>query len=322
MGTPHLPSVETTVSPGIRMKSLLLLSLVCFAAGQDVPRKIRDQMAQWNFQERCWGYETMTQISLAMFKAQEYCNTLAPQHMDHSTMTKPFFATSSQFRRPIRPVAKRNDNVELVKGLLKLLNRNKRQAEEIDTGLLNPTEEDFMEFVEDMKDWKTGLAMKISNLTCVMTQLQMIDDQGKPNMQQYTEGWWEGVDTSNEHIAASDPEWKEMMINSYMDCNDIAQSWPQESLDRNPLTKKFGRNMIFFRCAKKSENLNCGKWQILKGLEVWYGKASEEDRQRMTAIGLPANKYDAAVVSMMVLYDAATPEEEFVNDFFWGKGGM
>merc|ERR1712080_402255 len=253
---------------GIRMKSLLLLSLVCFAAGQDVPRKIRDQMAQRNFQERCWGYETMTQISLQLFKAQEYCNTLAPLHsMDHSTMTKPFFPTSSQFRRP-RPVHKRNDNLELVKGLLKLLNRNKRQAEEIDTGLLNPTEEDFMEFVEDMKDWKQGL---------------------------------------------------HMMINSYQDCHDIAEAWPQESLDRNVLTKKYGRNMIFFRCAKKSENLNCGKWQILKGLEFWYGQASEEDRQRMTAIGLPANKYDAAVVSMMVLYDAVTPEEEFVNDFFWGK---
>merc|ERR1712080_116634 len=229
MGTPHLPSVRTTVLTGIGMKSLLLLSLVCFAAGQDVPRKIRDQMAQWNFQERCWGYETMTQISLQLFKAQEYCNTLAPLHsMDHSTMTK-------------------------------------------------------------------------------------------PNMQQYTEGWWEGVDYDNEHIATSDPEWKEMMINSYQDCHDIAEAWPQESLDRNVLTKKYGRNMIFFRCAKKSENLNCGKWQILKGLEVWYGQASEEDRQRMTAIGLPANKYDAAVVSMMVLYDAVTPEEEFVNDFFWGK---
>merc|ERR1711981_940049 len=313
MGTPHLPSVSTTVLSGIRMKVLLLLSLVCFASSQDVPRKIREQMAQWNFQERCWGYETMTQISLQMFKAQEYCNTLAPLHsMDHSTMTKPFFSTSSQFRRP-RPVPKRNDNVELVKGLLKLLNRNKRQAEELDTGLLNPTEEDFVEFVEDMKN---------CNLTCVMTQLQMIDDQGKPNMQQYTEGWWDGVDTTNEHIAASDPEWKEMMIDSYRDCHDIAESWPQEALDRNPLTKKYGRNMIFFRCARKSENLNCGKWQILKGLEVWYGQATEEDRQRMTAIGLPANKYDAAVVSMMVLYDAATPEEEFVNDFFWGKGDM
>merc|ERR1712186_55924 len=103
MGTPHLPSVSTTVLSGIRMKSLLLLSLVCFAAGQDVPRKTREQMAQWNFQERCWGYETMTQISLQMFKAQEYCNTLAPQHMDHSTMTKPFFATSSQFRVPSDP---------------------------------------------------------------------------------------------------------------------------------------------------------------------------------------------------------------------------
>merc|ERR1712080_203737 len=80
MGTPHLPSVRTTVLTGIGMKSLLLLSLVCFAAGQDVPRKIRDQMAQWNFQERCWGYETMTQISLQLFKAQEYCNTLPPLH--------------------------------------------------------------------------------------------------------------------------------------------------------------------------------------------------------------------------------------------------
>merc|ERR1711981_373400 len=78
MGTPHLPSVSTTVLSGIRMKVLLLLSLVCFASSQDVPRKIREQMAQWNFQERCWGYETMTQISLQMFKAQEYCNTLAP----------------------------------------------------------------------------------------------------------------------------------------------------------------------------------------------------------------------------------------------------
>merc|ERR1712080_148834 len=193
-----------------------------------------------------------------------------------------------------------------------------RQAEEIDTGLLNPTEEDFMEFVEDM-----NLETRPPHED---QQPHLRDDPapddrrpGQAQHAQYTEGWWEGVDYDNEHIAASDPEWKEMMINSYQDCHDIAEAWPQESLDRNVLTKKYGRNMIFFRCAKKSENLNCGKWQILKGLEVWYGQVSEEDRQRMTAIGLPANKYDAAVVSMMVLYDAATPEEEFVNDFFWGK---
>jgi hypothetical protein len=286
-----------------------------------IPEKIREHMSRWNDAEKCFGADMMTEFSLQQHKAQEYCKTLAPQHsMDHSTMTKPFFA-SSAFRRPsTRPVPKRNnDNVELVKGLLKLLNRNKRQAEEVSTGLLNPTEEDFMEFVDDMKDWKHGLHMKISNLSCVMTQLRMLDDQGKPNMEQYTTGFWEGVDTEDNTIAASDPEWKEMMINSYMDCHDIAMAWPQESLDRNPLTKKFGRNMIFFKCAKKSEDRNCGKFQVLKGLEVWYGEGTEEDRERMTAIGLPANKYDAAVVSMMVLYDAATPEEEFVGDFFWGK---
>lgn len=305
------------------MKGLFLLFLVGLATGQDVPRKIGEQMMRWNMQSRCWGNEAATQYALQQFQAQEYCKTL-PSGVDADFSIpngKPFLPA---IRRNVpRPVPKRNDNVELVRGLLKLLSRNKRQAEEIDTGLLNPTEEDFMEFVENMKDWRHGLATKISNLTCALTQMGALDDQGKPNMQQYTEGYWETlVDETNENIAASDPEWKEMMINSYKDCNDIAQAWPEESLNRNPLTKKYGRNMIFFRCAKKSENLNCGKWQVLKGLEVWYGKATEEDRQRMTAIGLPANKYDAALVSMMVLYDAATPEEEFVNDFFWGKGGM
>jgi len=303
------------------MKGLFLLFLVGLASGQDVPRKIGEQMMRWNMQSRCWGNDAVTQYALEQFQATEYCKTL-PSKVDSDFSRpagKPFFPT---IRRTVpRPVPKRNDNVELVRGLLKLLSRNKRQADEIDTGLLNPTEEDFMDFVEDMKDWRQGLSTKISNLTCVLTQMGALDDQGNPNLEAYTETYWEQlpIDEEDTSIAASDPEWKEMMINSYKDCHDIAMAWPEESLNRNPLTKKYGRNMIFFRCAKKSENLNCGKWQVLKGLEVWYGQASEEDRQRMTAIGLPANKYDAAVVSMMVLYDAATPEEEFVNDFFWGK---
>merc|ERR1712083_1039192 len=46
------------------------------ATGQDVPRKIGEQMMRWNMQSRCWGNEAATQYALQQFQAQEYCKTL------------------------------------------------------------------------------------------------------------------------------------------------------------------------------------------------------------------------------------------------------
>merc|ERR1711931_550030 len=59
------------------------------------------------------------------------------------------------------------------------------------------------------------------------------------------------------------------------------------------------------------------KAQMLKWLETIYGSDPSEDPSEY---GLPKDKYDAAAVSIMVLNNAATPEEEFVGEFFWGMG--
>ena len=61
----------------------------------------------------------------------------------------------------------------------------------------------------------------------------------------------------------------------------------------------------------------CAKAQMLKWLQTIYGSDPNEDPSEY---GLPKDKYDAAAVSVMVLNNAATPEEEFVGDFFWEMG--
>merc|ERR1719237_97228 len=59
--------------------------------------------------------------------------------------------------------------------------RRKRQA----NGLLNPSEEDKEEFLEDYMDFKHSMETKIGNLSCVMTQLEMLDAAGNINMETY-----------------------------------------------------------------------------------------------------------------------------------------
>ena len=65
------------------------------------------------------------------------------------------------------------------------------------------------------------------------------------------------------------------------------------------------------------ERKMCAKAQMLKWLETIYGTDPSEDPSEY---GLPKDKYDAAALSIMVLNNAATPEEEFVGEFFWGMG--
>ena len=53
-----------------------------------------------------------------------------------------------------------------------------------------------------------------------------------------------------------DPEFKAKVVEGYNDCYEVAGSVPQEILDRNPLTKQFGRHLMFFKCAKVSRKFH------------------------------------------------------------------
>ena len=62
---------------------------------------------------------------------------------------------------------------------------------------------------------------------------------------------------------------------------------------------------------------NCALGQMKRWVEQWYG-APENN----TAYGLPADEDEAAGRGLMVLDNAASEEEKFVSDFFWGVPEM
>jgi len=294
---------------------VLLLSLVGLAVGShELPKSIMKTLNRWNLQEKCFGRENNIAFSLALHKSTEKCKQLNPLiPSGFMTLPQPINQNPST-----KPAAQASDS-EILSKLAQLLlpniqqlRRNKRDA----GGLLETDEAEFQEFLDNLDDFKMGMMSKISNLTCVFTQMNMMDSNMQPNMYMYTTSLWEQIDYSDRESAVADPEWIQKMITSYNDCHDIAQAWPQKSLDRNEITKMFGRQMVFFKCAKKMELVNCAKHQILKALDLWYG---EDSMDNMSQYGLPKDKYDAAALSLMVMYESATDEEEFVDDFFWSN---
>merc|ERR1712106_1302007 len=138
-------------------------------------------------------------------------------------------------------------------------------------GLLETDEEDFQEFLEDFTDFKQDMTTKMSNLTCVLSKLKMLDSNLQVNLKAYTHDFWNEVDLS-QTLAGSDPVWRNMMTAAYQDCYSIAQSWPQETLNKNPITKVFGRHMVFFKCAKKVEAKCCMEAQADEWLSALYGE--------------------------------------------------
>merc|ERR1711872_439747 len=109
-------------------------------------------------------------------------------------------------------------------------------------------------------------------------------------------------------------ERREKIATAYEDCHDLAESWPATSLNRRPMTRMFGRQMIFFKCADRTERRVCTEAQLLENLETFYGSESDEETaERIAAIGPPEDKYDAAAISIAVLQNAQSEEEKFVE---------
>merc|ERR1712242_454892 len=257
----------TSSSSGNMLRFLTLAAALALAAGMGMDeKKIMKDMMVFNSMTACWGKGNMYLYKLALLEATEQCtqqdhhNLLKPANpilslLNQDAETLPFQLSNNQARNNNPFLSSSNSNNPFKSSSSQLnLNawnnlwgnsRSKRQAE----GLLQPTEEDFEEFLGD-------IATKMGNLTCVMQKLNMLDSNLQVNMAQYTTDVWNKIDLS-QTMAGEDPEWRNVLTTHYKDCYDIARSFPQSALNRNPLTKVFGRHMVFFKCAKKVEHKCC-----------------------------------------------------------------
>merc|ERR1712165_114124 len=202
----------TSSSSGNMLRFLTLAAALALAAGMGMDeKKIMKDMMVFNSMTACWGKGNMYLYKLALLEATEQCT-----QQDHHNLLKP--------ANPILSLL--NQDAETLPFQL-----SNRQAE----GLLQPTEEDFREFLEDFEEFKGDIATKMGNLTCVMQKPDMLDSNLQVNMAQYTTNVWNKIDLS-QTMAGEDPEWRNMLTTHYKDCYDIARSFPQSALNRNPLT--------------------------------------------------------------------------------------
>ena len=229
---------------------------------------IRRDMDKFNNDAMCWGVENMMAYRLAQYKAMEECgkygqfSTLpAPSNNPFTTLpgdaSNPWTNVPQPIdsrRSPLSKLLNRGSNLQNSDKWTNLwsdfLNgRSKRQAEE---GILEIDEAAELEqFLEDYDEFKTDIGSMIGNLTCVLTKLDMLDSSLQVNLKLWTTDIWQQMNL-RKTLAGEDPEWRQKLIGGYTDCYQIASNWPQQSLDRNPITKVFGRHMIFFKCAMVS----------------------------------------------------------------------
>merc|ERR1712045_44362 len=277
----------TSSSSGNMLRFLTLAAALALAAGMGMDeKKIMKDMMVFYSMTACWGKGNMYLYKLALLEATEQCtqqdhhNLLKPANpilslLNQDAETLPFQLSNNQARNNNPFLSSSNSNNPFKSSSSQLnLNawnnlwgnsRSKRQAE----GLLQPTEEDFREFLEDFEEFKGDIATKMGNLTCVMQKLNMLTTH-------------------------------------YKDCYDIARSFPQSALNRTPLTKVFGRHMVFFKCAKKVEHKCCAMACANDMLETLYGT---NDNYDWTQHNMPQNKYKRAALTLKIMYGTASDEE-------------
>merc|ERR1712107_968039 len=301
------------------MTRILLLSMVASGMAISTREAIQMDMEKFNNDAMCWGVENMMYYRLAQYQAMEersksglasrMVRPTLPANLNNQQGSLNRFLNNANSRNPLSALLSRNSIGSSAQNSWNSLFRNRRAAE----GLLEVDEEEELErFVEDFADFKEDIGSMIGNLTCVMTKLDMLDSALQVNLKLWTTDVWQQLDLKKT-LAGEDPEWRQKMIGGYTDCYQVASNWPQQSLDRNPITKVFGRHMIFFKCAMKQEKKMCGMAQMYSWLKTLYG---DSDDFNWSQFGLPQDKYDRAALTIMVQTQAASKEERFINDFF------
>ena len=295
---------------------VILSILVSLAQAEDgVGWKMMQKIHKYNLYSRCWGDDLMVQFAAKINRAIKFCGSVQP----------PMYGGMTPF--PF-PAAIDNIQLEALRGLLSnpalatFLKGNQANAwQPFGNGfgrkkraLFDPNSEDKEDFMNDVLDFKTGTATTMGNMSCVLTQVEMIDSAGNINMNFYSLAAMSP--TLENSPAGSDREFLQMMVDGFKDCNEISSSFPQKALDRhpNPMMKKYGRHHIFLKCAMKVEDRCCTQFHLKEWVELMYGPITEEKIEKFS---LPQNKYDAAEMVIKVMHESMSPAEEKDDDFFW-----
>lgn len=305
------------------------------AGGYKEVKEWAKKIGKHHFMTGCWGEQSTMKYYKAIEEYTEQCMQLAPafeielfetedagdNFIDDSDdeMVDPFISTSQGFESLPAQLVQAGGQVprnpleawmtfwaqNYGKGQKSPFQRSKRDAP-VDP----PSREDLMKFSEALGEFKEMKTGHIANLTCVMRKMKYLNSNLGVNVRHFTsdEMWDDLVETP-------EPAFKNKMIEGYKMCYEYSENIPMDVLEKKgPYFKQFGRQMMFFKCAKKMGMAVCVKKELLKWIEYLYGKPNASLRAKL---GLPKDEYDSAFLTFMVKDKMQNPESKFINEFFF-----
>jgi hypothetical protein len=286
-------------------------------AGGEISDDIMEELNSWNLFARCYGEENYLNWCVAINNAFKSCQdvaappspALAANEVSQEVVRNVRLAQYPGWPAGVAPAAGAWGNRPWSPFLLPqpaFGGRKKRQV--VGAGLLHPTEEEIAAFGAAALNLKLSMPAKVGNLSCVLSKMNMIDAAGNVNLQHFTVEKWNMLGPNG---AAKDPAFVAKMQEGYTDCYNIAQAWPQSSLDKNPMSKTWGRQMFFFKCAMKLSTKACAQAQMLEHLEQLYGKMDPA-----TFPELKGDLYEAASYAFNVEREMMSPEKKMIQRFF------
>ena len=278
---------------------LALLCAVLTVSCSEISEQLAYKIHRYNLMCHCWGEEAVDKHAFAMMEACKKCGASQQAGL---ALTLPAPLPVQLMRSPLPMYNMPQYFSYPVHGIHAAYGKKKREV----------SEEERIEFLNSLAHFESEMLSKMGNLTCVLQELKVLDAFGNIDMNHCS---YETLSKEYGNTpAGSDPAFLRKVADAMTDCYDIAQSWPQQSLDRNPFMKLHGRHMIFFHCQKKAENNLCMKFQLKQYCE----KLTGGDVQSLYGM----DKYDSAAMEIKVMHETASPEEKFVDKFFWGKPEM
>jgi len=297
---------------------LLVLAASSAFAGEGIPKKVLDKIANHQLMSSCWGEDNVFKYYKMVKDACDECMQLTPAFdLDLFESANPNFGLSSGFQTLpeslpnnfLRPNGNgQQANFDRFLAFMWRQFQDQQGNSRLRRAIEKPSEQDMAEFADSVVTFKMSMKDNVGNLTCILAKMGALDGDLNIRLEHFTQDVWQ-------MMPGVDPVLKNKVTEGMRDCYAISQAIPQDILEKKPITNQFGRQMFFFKCCHKMETKLCAQKEMARWIDIWYGKPTSAMRSRL---GLPSDPYEAAAVTFKVMESSKTDSEKFVNEFFFG----
>ena len=194
--------------------------------------KIKDTINTYNWDVKCWGEQNVLQQRLVEKTACEYCMQLPTEPL----VTGQFLQNNlGPYSFPLQPASLPTNflntptvSIPYLNNIASpYLNRGKRHAD------INKVHE----FLEDVEDFTHTWDSKLSNLTCTLKSMGLLNADFTMNRALATE-FFNTLDlTGTQNLA--DPVWRQKTSGMSSDCFDLSAYVPKSHIDNNPVSRRY-----------------------------------------------------------------------------------